>query len=250
MIIKYNYKNEVISKAWTIITLLLSAIMLIGGVLGLKQLMDEETSIGVLIIFELLFLGIPSVFIYKNHKDIHNAKLNRKKAKEIIENGIKVQGKIIDTRMERVDVASATEKPRYCYYYHLIVEYTNNMEIYTIESPRVNFHPDYLISKDVDVYLYENGFYIDNFKLDLNEMEKNKNKTIKMNLIVILLFILLVIINAIFIFLGINKVISSELAMNLCMISLVISAIVGVTLCIIKGIKDMIKISKETNKNK
>ncbi len=248
MNLKNNYKNEVIHIYTTVFMTIFSMIVLICDGIATKQLI-EEVSISLLIIVVFLFLGIPSLFLFLTYKSIYDAKVNRKKAKDIIENGIKVQGKIIDIRTEKVDTAKPTEPSRYRYYYHLIVECSNKIESFKVETPRINFHPDYLTSKDVDVYLYQHDFYVDNFKLDLDRIEKDKKKVIKRILIAILSFVLLCIVNAIIIFLSINNVIPSEMGMRLCIISLIISAVIGAGIPIVKGIRNMIKIIKEVYKN-
>lgn len=254
MELKSNYEEEEIHIGFYIMIIIMAILFLICGGIGINQLINEKCDIGIIIIFGLLFFGIPISFIYFCYRNIHRAKIKREEAKKIIENGIKVQGKIIDVRTEKVYERNRTvdggETTTLRYHYHLIVEYSNDGNIYTIESPSVNFHPDYLISKSVDVYLYENSFYIDNFQLDFETMEINRKKRIRKNIIALLLFILLLIVNGVIIFLSINKIIPSELGFKLCMLSLAISAMLAISITLYKGIKSMVQAIKEVYKNK
>lgn len=191
MQLKNNYKNEVINKARIIIALIMFMIMLSVGWIEIKQLIDEEISIGLFIMSGIIFMGVPGVFVYYTCKSIYTAKANREKSKEIIENGIKVPGIIREVKEDYEQYTDTNGHLRSRYYYYLIVEYTNNWNKCTVESPRINFHPDYLRSKEVDVYLYEDSFYIDNFILDTEKMEIDKKKNIIENIIAMILFVLI-----------------------------------------------------------
>ena len=59
-------------------------IVLICDGITIKQLIEEEVSISLLIIAVFLFLGIPSLFLFLTYKSIYDAKVNRKKAKDIM----------------------------------------------------------------------------------------------------------------------------------------------------------------------
>lgn len=251
MELKSNYEEEEIHISFYVILIIMAILFLICGSIGINQLLDEECDMGIVIIFGFLFFGISISFIYFCYGNIRNAKIKREEAKKIIENGIKVQGRITDIRTKKVYERKLTrETTTLRYHYHLIVEYLNDGKTYTIESPSVNFHPDYLTSKSVDVYLYENSFYVDNFQLDFSTMEINRKKRIRKKIIAILLFILLLIVNGVIIFLSINKIIPSELGFKLCMISLTIPAIIIILITLYNGIKAVVQTIKEVYKNK
>lgn len=226
---KRNYIYEEMNKIPVILMLGMSLLILISGIMGFKQLRKESVPIGITILVELVCFGIAIGLVYISYRYIQKASINQKEAKEIIENGIKVKGKIIDTKTEIKaynEVRDGNTYVVYKKYYSFIVEYINNGNKYEVKTPSVNFHPDYLISKEVDVYLYGSRFYVDNFVLDVEKMVSNKKKNIKINLIVAFHVILLIIINAIIIFLAVKGIIPYKLAKKFTIISLGISVVI------------------------
>jgi len=95
MQIKYNYKNEVIKKSDIIIAIILVIIIFGLTYIGINQVIsDGWENIGPFIMFEIILTSMSALSVYH----IYKTKINRENAKEIVEKGVKVPGKIIDIK--------------------------------------------------------------------------------------------------------------------------------------------------------
>ena len=201
-----NYIEETISKTKTKCVLFGAFFILLTIYIAIKQSLEEKEFVLIyvaifLFIVSILFLLISYYFgIYKKKKFM----LRRDK---ILQNGIHVVGKIISK--ERV-YYSKTSSGRMKIYYYVRVKFNNNKEI-IIDSPWLNFHPDYITSDLVDVYIYNNEYYITNYRLDTESMLKNKleykNDTIKK---VLLISLIMPVLFLVLIYFYIKKLISPE----------------------------------------
>lgn len=231
---KKNYEDEVI----TVMKNILLSIIDCGCIYALyeifEQYINREFNFGIFLIAGglcLICIILLSGFVYLN---IHNVRYNNKITKDIITNGVKIHGKIIDViKVENANkkntpstyfknsyfnnfvYTTSTDERRERVIFYAIVEYSYKGKIYTINSPSLNFHPDYLTDNNVDVYLYDDKYYIDNYKIDVYKLEKNKKDYKNINISVIIMFFVAVIASYVVFYLRITNVITSRLAFTL-----------------------------------
>ncbi len=86
------------------------------------------------------------------------------KRNTIIENGIKLPGTIIDTITVYDIDRSMNERDNSQRYYYFVVEYNYKGQTKKFNTPYISFSPSNLLSKDVDVYIYNDEIYVDNLK--------------------------------------------------------------------------------------
>ena len=203
-----GYEDTKIEKTGNICCLIFAGVLLYALVAFTIQLLNGKTELTEFIIAMLFMIPFLIILICIPFINIKNAKRNRELALTIKENGKRVRGKIkkIETtnktdyknslfkrasffrRKKSVlggGVDSETE-----YYDFAVVEYEYNDEVKIVNTPYIDFYKKDLTSKDVDVYIYEDKVYVDNFKLNTERMNRvHKNWT--MNKIhIFILFIL------------------------------------------------------------
>ena len=186
-----NYRDEIINTRGNIILAIFAVFDLFVIIILFKQFFDGEYDIGILLLSLILFLPFFLVPVYAIFINIVNGKKNQEKVQEIINNGVKVNGTIIDiikkyvyedveTYFKNAGLRGKYREPRNSFglgdkYYEIaVVEYEYLQEKHIVESPALNINTYYLDSKDVDVYIYNNECYIDNYKLNIKKINKDK----------------------------------------------------------------------------
>lgn len=192
--------------------------------------------------FLCLFGGI--VFGYMGLKNIISVNYNRKLANNIKKKGNKVKGNIcsIETEMNydykksifkrasffrRKDISLGDGRDM-SYYHYAIVHYTYNKKEYTINTPYLDFYPDDLKDKNVDVYIYNNMCYVDNFNIKKEEIIENNEKLKKRNLLIVTMFLVLFLILSIIVYLGISNVITNDLMDLLIIVVMIMCFIIAI----------------------
>jgi len=171
-----NYEDEVINIKGN--CLLAIFIVLIGYSMwgAFCQYKNNEFGVGIFALI-LGLLGVALIsFGYPVFVNVINAKRNQKIAKEIIEKGIKVPGKIIRIRTLTDNNFKNSIFKRAAFfknsnYNFLIVKYEYNWKKYIIKTPSLNFDPENIKNKDVDVYIYNDKCYVDNIKRNVKKMK-------------------------------------------------------------------------------
>ncbi len=202
------YEDEKITVKEDIICFILSILCLYGMLAIYAEFLSGNFGIGIFLLVELIFLLFAGAFGYVGLANIINAKYNRGLARKIINNGIKVQGKIICietvykrnnkdslfrkalfARRKVVEVGNDKTRP---YYDYAKVEYEYNGTTYDINTPYIFFYPNDLINNNVDVYIYDDMCYVDNFKIDNEKIASSNNKQKKFYLSIIISFLVVV----------------------------------------------------------
>ena len=199
-----NYVNETIHIKKDIVEFMFIIISLVVIAQTLEQYHNKDFSTGIFILVIIVILILLSFLCYDFIKDIVTAIKTTKTADKIIEEGQKVPGKIIDI-IEEKEVYHDDEGTRVIRSYYVKVEYELNDKKITIKSPKLEFHPNYLLDNNVDVYLYQEKYYIDNYKIDEAKIKETITSERKKNVKIILAFFIFVIISALLFFLSIIK---------------------------------------------
>ena len=220
------YEDEEINIGSDIIfgIFMLASIYLILGIVGQYQNGDFGLSIFLIILaFFVCFLLLSSFIVLGN---IINVFRNRKIVKKIKENGIKTTGKI--TRIIESDhnnygrsilkKATYIRKNYMCKdnlgqvnkYSFASVKYELNGKSYTTTTPSLTFDKNYLDLKDVDVYVYNNQVYVDNYKIDVIKKVTNELNYLKTIILIIGLFFINIIICSFAIFLNYKNIINQN----------------------------------------
>ena len=215
---KLNYEDEkilIINDIICFIFVLLALYSLFGAY---QQYLNGDFGIGILLLISFLIILISCSFAYVGLANIINSRYNRKLAKTIINNGIKVTGKIIsiETTKSANYKNSMFKKASFFrrkiirldddlrtieHYDYAKVEYKYKDKTYNIDTPYLEFCPKYLKEKTVDVYIYNNLCYVDNFKIDTKKNEKARSKYKNKNVLVIVSFFIMFLILGMMIYL-------------------------------------------------
>lgn len=112
------------------------------------------TILATIIVITLLFIIIAYLYTRQTIKFM-------KEKKQILKNGIKVEGTVKDEYVEEsYSHGNSTSK-----LFFMIVEYTYNGKKETYITPQVNFTFYQLKDTNVDVYIYNDKVFVTNFKL-------------------------------------------------------------------------------------
>ena len=195
------YKDEKTTIVADIICLIFLIIPLYLVFIAIKEYIEGKYDFIVLLSLGILLLSIAFSSGYCGISNYINSKRNRKLAKEIKEKGKKVKGKVKEIlTTEKTDYKhSIFKRASYfegSYYKYAKVKYNYNNKEYTIETPYLNFYLDDLKNKDVDVYIYEDMCYVDNYDITKKETEVTPKTA--------LLFFGILLIYGIIIYLSIN----------------------------------------------
>ncbi len=215
---KLDKKGNFFSLLFAGITLYALVSIIVQYILGESESVELFWVIVILVPFLALFIGIPYV-------NIKNSKRNRNIARTIKENGTKVKGTIkkIETthkddyknslfkrasffRRKKESLPGGTDSYRE-YYDYAVVEYTYKNETKTINTPYLDFWEKDLISNDVDVFIYEDKVYVDNFKIKREDIKKRYRNWRNMQIKVLISFIIMIILVAVSIYLTITSII-------------------------------------------
>lgn len=194
----------------------------------------NDGDFGIIIFLIIIALGGMTVisFGYCIIFNIINAKRNQKIANEVIKNGIKLKGEILEViKAERNDFKDTFFKKAAYFrkfpsfergavgkttiYYFLKVKYTHDGNVHIVKSPSLNFEAEEIISNNVDVYLYDDKIYIDNILFNEKEiLNKDKEKNNMKKSIIIIAIIIAVLTWIVYIFMTL-KIINFTIAIFL-----------------------------------
>ena len=237
---KKNYEDEIVNTKVNIIIGIIGFVALFGLYIIVNEFIHGEYGLAIFLLLGGLILIFSTACFTSIYTNIRNANINNKITKEIIENGVKVPGKIIRIKTEnfRDDKNTYFKRAAYhrpfhlgggkiVYYHYAIVQYTFKGKKHTIKSPSLWLYHEYLLSKDVDVYLYEDKYYIDNYKLNNSKIKSYKKSRMKMRIAIILLFFISAFASGVAIYLGILGTISDKLSIILCIIFMLLYMIIA-----------------------
>jgi cell division protein FtsW (lipid II flippase) len=182
---KRYYEDEKI-HGWSNFLLSILIVLFIISMYGcFKEKVPIEISI-MLVIFLSIFI---LVFLYFIITNIMNAKWNRKKVELFINKGTKVPGVIIkEEHSNKLKYKNTIFKKAEYYgkgifinpisyrYSFFEVEYEYNGKKQTTITPPIDFYPEYLIDKNVDVYVYNDECYVGNYNIDYEKIKKDEEE--------------------------------------------------------------------------
>lgn len=193
---KNDYIEEIISKKNIKKVLIYTLVILIVIVISIKQGIKENENVLIYILPIILVLTLIILLSLSYYLGIYKKKKFILRRDEILQNGIHVTGNIISKK--RIYYKTDSQGNRYHHYYVIVKLNKNNQDI-TINSPWLSFDPDYISSDLVDVYMYNDEYYITNYRIDNEEMQKDilndkkyQNNTILLILLMVPLFLILV----------------------------------------------------------
>lgn len=150
-------------KKPSVVWLILLPFIFIGSIfyiiLGIANIFNGKLYFGVA--FALFSAGsIPAWF--KKFNKYKKAKTKRDNA---FKYGKKFKGKIIKTEMSTCNITSGVfKKGKIDYEYYAFVEFSNDKgEKNVFTTSRLNYNPEFIDTKDVTVYAYDNIFYATDF---------------------------------------------------------------------------------------
>lgn len=111
-------------------------------------------------------LAISILLLYNGYR---KKKIFLTKKKNILENGISIPGKVIDTKevVYKYESNSANlRRTSFSYRYYALVEFNYNGQTITYWTPELSFNGKDLISSDISVHIYNDEYYIDDFQLN------------------------------------------------------------------------------------
>ena len=119
----------------------------------------------------LVIMRIISYFVYGKRK-----REFLRQRKEILENGVCVSGKVIDTktmdRIFRLDRDSSIGRTQIYHDYIVLVEFEYHGSNIQYWTPELAFDGKKLASDVVDVYIYKDQYYVDDFKIKSKYLKK------------------------------------------------------------------------------
>ncbi len=187
------------------------------------------------------------VVLFMSLSNIINALRNRKVVKEIIDKGIKIPGEIIATPTSYSNDYNNSIFKRATYirkfpplgskkislYYFAIIKYKYKGIEYKTKTPSLNFYPEYLVNNSVDVFIYNDKVYVDNYKRNDNKINRVYNEHRKIILKIIISFLIMLILSSITFYLHKINIIS----MNELFISFIILMILTFIIAIMLYLK-------------
>lgn len=152
-------------------------ILVLGFMLGLTNLRIKDptgwtpdgylTAMGFLSLGLMFEVGI-SYFSYGKYKKEF---LNQRR--EILENGVCVSGKVIDTKtIDRFFGYDSNGKRDMYQDYIVLVEFENKGRKIQYWTPELAFNGEKLTSDVVSVYSYKDKYYVDDFEIDSKYIKK------------------------------------------------------------------------------
>ena len=157
-------------------------------------------------------------------------------------NGIKISGKII--RIQRLEFNKfkgtifkraaffrkegvyGAKGREYTNYYFAVVRYKYGGKNHIIRTPSLNFSPEHILDKNVDVYIYDGKCYVDNIKKDIKKIEKIKKDNIKRNIFIIISFFITLLFFSFMIFLHALKIINGKFVFGILSIIMIMYAVI------------------------
>lgn len=120
----------------------------------------QETNVPIFaaMLFITLVFVILTIFSIKEKIKFNNEK------REILNNGIKIEGKVKREYVEETTSAPDIEHGAMKSIY-MIIEYQYNNEIKNYITPQVEFRFDQLSDESVDVYVHNSKIFVTNFKI-------------------------------------------------------------------------------------
>lgn len=193
-----NYIDETISKKKIKLVIICTIICCIFIYTAIKQYMKDKESI-LLYIAIILFITLIILLCFSYYFGIYKKKKFISKRDKILQKGIHIIGTVI-SKNSICPSRNEFERKNRRYYYYVTVSFTNNnKEEVVVDSPWLTFHPNYISSDLVDVYLYNEDYYITNYRIDTEKMQKdisnynkNQKETILLVLIMVPLFMILI----------------------------------------------------------
>ena len=233
-----NYEDEEFCLGGDIlfgILMIVSIYVLFGT---FSQYYNGDFGLSILVMMALvfgIFIIISGSIVFIN---IINVLYNRKVAKTFKANGTKVKGIVVSitksnenkfrktifrraTYIRKFPVARENLKSKELYYY-ANVKYTYKNKEYTIKTPSLTFLDTYLEKKDVDVYVYNNKAYVDNFKIDSIEKVKDEIRYLKTIIYIIGLFIASILLTTIVLYLNYLNIIGRNITFILFILFMII----------------------------
>lgn len=221
-----NYEDEKTTIGVDICVFIISLICLLCLFIAFKDYVNGHFEIAILVIIGVLLLSIFSVFTYVGIANIINSSRNRKLAKQIMDNGVKVKGKVVSIeKTEKINYKNSLFKralffrrkvlrygkdKRISLYHYAKVEYTYNEKTYNVDTPYIDFYPDDLKDKEVDVYIYNDLCYVDNYKIDRDKLLNERRKWKIMVSTIIIAFVIMSMILGLIIYLSVTGVINHK----------------------------------------
>lgn len=216
------------------------------SILSIVELVQEYLAgnydLIVLLLICLLLLLFIITFAYIGLANIINTNYNRKIANIIKTNGKKVKGEIIsiekindyDNKISTFKRASFFRtkilyynKKNIPYYHYAKVKYTYNEKEYIINTPYLIFYPKELENNRVDVYVYNDECYVDNFNLKKEKIVKEKSKNHKTTMEILIAFMIVLITIGMIVYLNIINEIGDNLVSPLIITVMLIYVVIG-----------------------
>lgn len=201
------YEDEEINLKVDMVLLIFIILFIYTIMMCTKQYIKDDFGLGILLICIFLCGSIEIFCIYAFLANIINGLKNRKKVKEIKEKGIKITGIVKNIQTSYNDnrknyffkracffrrMGSSNDSSRETYYF-AEVEYNFNEKTNLITSPSLNFYTDEIIGTEVDVYIYKDKYYIDNYKME-KTLKEIQEKDFLSTIVMILVFCAFIII--------------------------------------------------------
>ncbi len=250
---KKNYNDLIETKKVNIICTIFIIFCFICIVASSFQYINGEIPFGAFVLSFLITVPIIIVlfrFIYRN---IVYTRKNQETTKLFINYGTRVPGIIKNIDYCRNYKYKDSIFKRSHFFSEgidkiAIVEFKYNGEKHTIKSPPINFSESMLRDKKVNVYIYQDKYYIDDYNLEqestFNNKEEEKNIEKRYIISFFTFFILFVIIGV----LNNNKIIDDKMT-KIALISLVISYGIVWLICVKNDLKhNLNKLEKLSNK--
>lgn len=184
---KKYYWDEKMSIGYNIGATIFAVMMIIVNVALLNQWLNDKIPFNAFIIIFAMLGFFVLMLLHQIFANIYYVRKNLEVVELFVKNGKKVSGKIksfeyrnyIDYKnsiFKRADFIRESYNSRYCEYRIAKVEFECDGKRKTIETPPIDFIDDYLLDKNVDVYIYQEKYYVGNYNLDYNKKEKNKKE--------------------------------------------------------------------------
>lgn len=169
---KYYYEDEKLKLFPFIMVAIGVLLMIFFTVLKIKD-PDNWAPYGYLMAMGFTFLWTWGVFGFAYYITIKPRAMFLKEKKEILNNGKKINGEIIDAR-EEIKTYVNGKPSEWRYYVKVKVE--DNFEEKTFWTPALLFNPANLLSKSVLVCEYNNKYFVEVFQISDNPIKTNDSE--------------------------------------------------------------------------
>lgn len=160
--IRENYEDEVIDKTnFGLAIFFFFSFMVVSICLLVEKIVIAGIAFGMIALIDVICIFIA----------YFSKKRFIKKRNLIIQNGIKVDGTIIDKKINIHKRKRDNYTDTYTFTY-LVIEYFYDGKKNNYITPAIAFSTNLLMDKTVDVFIYNKEIYVDNYKL---KEHKNKN---------------------------------------------------------------------------